>query len=71
MMSYSTRPPSRPGYYWLKRDNIEEVVEVWTDPNDRVTERVYYVHHCGSGTAVEVLTMQGARWAGPIPKPSA
>jgi hypothetical protein len=68
-MNYVKNPPSEPGYYWLKRDEAEEVVEIWTDPNNPGKERIYYVHHCGSGSAVDVGKMEGAQWAGPIPKP--
>ena len=68
-MTYSKEAPVEPGYYWLKRDESEEVVEIWTDPNNLSLDRIYYVHHCGSGSAVDSATMQGAQWAGPIPKP--
>jgi hypothetical protein len=70
-MSYSDRAPNEPGYYWLKRDGNEEIVEVWTDPNQAVAERAFHVHHCGSGDATEVVTIERALWAGPIPRPGA
>ena len=69
-MRYSTFPPAEPGYYWLKRGEEEEVVEIWTDPNaSAANDRIYFVHQCGSGSATEVRTMQHALWSGPIPKP--
>lgn len=68
-MKYVREAPVEPGYYWLKRDGSEEVVEIWTDPNNPTQERIYYVHHCGSGSAVDSATLHEAQWAGPIPKP--
>jgi hypothetical protein len=70
-MSYSDRTPNETGYYWLKRGDEEEVVEVWTDPNQAPSERTFHVHHCGSGCATEVATLERAQWAGPIPRPGA
>jgi hypothetical protein len=70
-MSYSDRAPNEPGYYWLKRDDDEEIVEVWTDPNQEATELTFHVHHCGSGSATEVVMIERALWAGPIPRPGA
>ena len=69
-MKYSNFPPAEPGYYWLKRGEDEEVVEIWTDPNaSGGTDRIYFVHQCGSGSATEVTNVQNALWSGPIPKP--
>jgi hypothetical protein len=68
-MKYSSELPNEPGYYWLKRGDEEEVVEIWTDPNNPAVEKMYYVHHCGSGSAIAVGTLENAVWAGPIPKP--
>ena len=70
-MSYSHQTPNEPGYYWLKRGDDEEVVEVWTDPNQAPAEQAFHVHHCGSGCATEVATLEQAQWAGPIPRPGA
>jgi hypothetical protein len=70
-MSYSDRTPKEPGYYWLKRGEDEEVVEVWNDPDQVAAERAFYVHHCGSGSATEVAMLERVLWAGPIPKPGA
>jgi hypothetical protein len=67
---YSTQSPSAPGYYWLKYEGSEEIVEIWSDPGHPSEETVYFIHHCGSGEFSAVAVLAQAQWAGPIPTPS-
>lgn len=67
-MKYVAQPPPEPGYYWLKHGDVEEIVEVWNDPNgpaDRL-----WIHRCGDGKGCEMVTIRDGQWAGPIPKPT-
>jgi hypothetical protein len=66
---YSSRTPSAPGYYWLRADDIEDIVEVWNDPGHPSPETVFFIHRCGSGECEEIGSLGDAEWAGPIPTP--
>jgi hypothetical protein len=68
-MQYSTKPPTQPGYYWLKSGEAEEIVEVWTDPEQ--PGKAWWIHRCGDGNCSALESAEAALWAGPIPKPEA
>ena len=67
-MKYTSTPPTQPGYYWLKDATGEEIVEIWEDPG-HPTAGALFIHHCGSGDCAEVISLNQAQWAGPIPRP--
>jgi hypothetical protein len=69
-MRYAVTPPSEPGYYWLKDQDGETIVEVWSDPGSPARETELFLHHCGSGDAAHVADLKEVLWAGPIPHPS-
>jgi hypothetical protein len=66
-MTYAAVAPSEPGYYWLKSGETEEIVEVWTDPDD--PERCLHLHRCGDGNCSALASVTDGAWAGPIDKP--
>lgn len=67
---YTSCVPSAPGYYWLRADGTEDIVEVWNDPGHPVPEQAFFLHRCGSGECAEIASVRDAEWAGPIPSPS-
>lgn len=67
---YTHRPPGQPGYYWLRFDGSEDIVEVWNDPGHPDPQRSFFIHRCGSGEVAEISSLQDAQWSGPIPSPS-
>ena len=68
-MKYSVTPPTEAGYYWLKDKDGETIVEIWSDPENLISEREFFVHRCGSGDCAPVAYLKEALWAGPIPHP--
>lgn len=66
---YSTQPPREPGYYWLRHEGNEDIVEVWNDPGHPAPEQVFFIHRCGSGETAEIASLIEAEWSGPIPSP--
>ena len=67
--SYTTKAPREPGYYWLRMEDNEDIVEVWNDPGHPAPERTFFIHRCGSGECAEIASLNDAEWAGPIPSP--
>jgi hypothetical protein len=59
-----------PGYYWLREDEDEEIVEVWADPEEKSGETLLFIHRCGSGDACEVASLEEVFWAGPLESPA-
>lgn len=68
-MRYAITPPPAPGYYWLKDEDGDSIVEIWGDPGSPNPDELF-IHHCGSGDVATVSGLIGVMWAGPIPKPS-
>jgi|GEM_PF-6220497 len=68
-MKYAVTLPPVPGYYWLKDREGETIVELWSDPGSPNPDELF-IHHCGSGDCAMLSGLEGALWAGPIPKPS-
>ena len=66
-MNYTAEVPTEPGYYWLKNGETEEIVEIWTDPEE--TEPHLWIHRCGDGCCAEIASVNEGQWAGPIPRP--
>ena len=66
-MNYTSTPPQETGYYWLKTGDIEEIVEVWTNPD--APESGFWLHRCGDGDCAAMQSVASSLWAGPIPRP--
>jgi hypothetical protein len=66
---YSTKPPTVPGYYWLRHEGNDDIVEVWNDPGHPSLEKTFFIHRCGSGESAEIVALKGGEWSGPIPMP--
>lgn len=66
---YTTEKPSAPGYYWLRHEGNEDIVEVWNDPGFPSQEVTFFTHRCGSGESAELGSLTGGEWSGPIPSP--
>jgi hypothetical protein len=64
---YSAEFPTKPGYYWLKSGEVEEIVEVWVDPDH--PGKALWIHRCGDGNCCALESVQEGMWAGPIPRP--
>lgn len=61
-MSWTTKKPTQPGWYWWRTYNDEpwEVVEVCVNNNRMFHKRI--------GRTVEIDSSKG-EWSGPLPEP--
>jgi hypothetical protein len=69
ILAYTAKSPCAPGYYWLRVEGNEDIVEVWNDPGHPAREKTFFIHRCGSGECAEIASLKDAQWAGPIPPP--
>lgn len=72
-MTWTTRPPTEDGYYWLARDGKQPIVVKVYDSQDGIVELGASVAFIGSDAdrdLLEVTKSHSCRWHGPLTEPA-
>lgn len=67
MLSWTSEPPTEPGWYWNRQSKIDTPIMTYVSKYGRVFG--YYPHLGVDGHAEFLVSVRKSQWAGPIPEP--